>query len=307
MNNILVILASYNGEKYIKDQIDSILSQEKISVSVKVFDDLSNDNTLESLKVFKNDNQVEIVNNHISSGSAANNFLNAIKNISEEEILTYDFVAFSDQDDIWFPNKLNAASELLIKEKSSLYCSNLILWDQNSNKELIINKSFPQKKYDFLFEGGSAGCTYVFTSSFCIGLKKALNEFDYSSWQFFSHDWFVYFFARINHYKVSIDSNAYVLYRIHDNNVHGQLNANTLFAIRERLKLIKMGWYFKQIKRFSHHTAPESIENKIYRLYSKNYFSRLYVLVRYNFQLIRSSKKFFQFFIISLLPIRIKK
>jgi len=158
-----------------------------------------------------------------------------------------------------------------------------------------------------LFEGGSAGCTYVFTNDFCLGLKKVLEKTNYTQWKYFSHDWFVYFYARINDLLVSIDNNAYIKYRIHSDNVHGQLNKNSLYAIKERLKLIQNGWYFQQIKGFNKFITPGSLEGEIYHLYAKNYFSRLYVLLRYNFQLMRSTKKFIQFFIISLLPVKINK
>ena len=303
----LVILASYNGEKYIKEQIDSILSQESVDLDIKIFDDVSTDSTLNVLEDFKNNNRIEIIQNPIGSGSAANNFFNAIKNNNFENIGKYDFIAFADQDDIWLPRKLKAASEMLRSQNSDLYCSNLILWDEHTNNEMIISKSYPQKKYDYLFEGGSAGCTYVFTNEFYLGLKDILKSVNYKEWKFFSHDWFVYFYARINDFKVSIDSNAYIKYRIHSGNVHGQLNKNSLFAVKERLKLIKKGWYFEQIKGYSNLLAPESAEFRIYNLYSKNYFSRMYVLFKYNFQLIRSSKKFIQFLIIGLLPIKINK
>jgi rhamnosyltransferase len=304
---ILVILASYNGGKYIKDQIDSILNQESVTVEIKIFDDLSSDNTSAILDHFFVDERVELISNRLASGSAANNFFNAIKSISEHIIKGYDFVAFADQDDIWLPEKLNAAAAMLLKEQSSLYCSNLILWDEKSHNKSTINKSFSQKKFDYLFEGGSAGCTYVFTNDFCIGLKKTLEKTNFDQWKYFSHDWFVYFYARINGLLVSIDNNAYIKYRIHTDNVHGQLNKNSLYAIKERLKLIKNGWYFQQIKGYKNFLTPGSLESEIYHLYTKNYFSRLYVLLRYNFQLMRSSKKFIQFFVISLLPIKVNK
>jgi len=304
---ILVILASYNGGKYIKEQIDSILNQESVLLDIIVYDDCSKDNTIEVLDNYNINANVTVYKREKGTGNAARNFLDAIQSLSEELVNSYDFIAFSDQDDIWFPNKLFEAGQMLKKEHSSLYFSNLILWDEKTNNKSIINKSYPQKKYDFLFEGGSAGCTYVFTNDFCIGLKNVLKKTDYYQWEYFSHDWFVYFYARANGYKVSIDSNAYITYRIHANNAYGQVNKISISAIKERLKYIKNGWYFKHIKGFSEFITPESVESKIYHLYAKNYFSRLYVLLRYNFELLRSSKKFIQFFIISLLPIRINK
>jgi rhamnosyltransferase len=304
---ILVILASYNGGKYIKEQIDSILNQESVYLDIMVYDDCSKDNTIEVLDNYNINPNVSVHKRAIGSGSAAHNFLDAIQSLSNELINSYDFIALSDQDDIWFPNKLFEAGQMLKKERSSLYFSNLILWDEKTNNKSIINKSYPQKKYDFLFEGGSAGCTYVFTNNFCVGLKKVLIKTDYYQWEYFSHDWFVYFYARVNGHKVSIDSNAYITYRVHSNNVHGQLNKISLYAVKERFKHIKNGWYFKQIKGFSEFIAPDSVENIIYHLYAKNYFSRLYVLIIYNFQLMRSTKKCIQFIIISLLPIKINK
>jgi rhamnosyltransferase len=304
---ILVILASYNGGKYIKHQIDSILNQESVSLDIMVFDDSSKDNTIKVLSNYSLNSKVIVHEREIGSGSAANNFFNAIKGISDEVINKYNFVAFSDQDDIWLPNKLNEACKILKKESSSLYFSNLILWDEKTDNESIINKSYPQKKYDYLFEGGSAGCTYVLTNNLCLDLKNLLVQRKFVHWQYFSHDWFVYFYARVNQYKVSIDNKAYIRYRIHSENVHGQLNKNSLSAIIERLKLVKEGWYFKHIKGFSEFTPKGSTAYNIYQLYYKNYFSRLYVLLKYNFKLMRSSKKFIQFFIISLIPLKINK
>lgn len=304
---VLVILASYNGEKYIKEQIESILSQEGVLVKIIVFDDLSIDKTVALVRSNFIDNRVEIVHNLKQTGSAANNFFGAIKGLSIDYLNRFDYVSFADQDDIWLPQKLFSAIEKLTKDKSSLYLSNLILWEEEKNTKSIINKSYPQKKYDFLFEGGSAGCTYVFTTRFCKDLKEVLHQFDYSNWVFFSHDWFVYFYARINNVKVSIDSNAYILYRIHGQNVHGQLNVFSISALLQRLKLIKQGWYFKSIDGFIQFTVEGSVENNIYKLYTQNYFTRLYVLLRYNFDLMRSFKKFIQFFIISILPIKIEK
>lgn len=307
--NFLVILAAFNGVKYIEEQIKSILSQEDVNITLWVFDDGSNDGTLELLvsKFSQIKTNVHIIRNQIPTGSAANNFFNALLSFEDSFIEKYDYIAFADQDDIWLPKKLIAASRMLQIQKSDLYMSNLILWKEKTNKKSVINKSYPQKKFDYLFEGGSAGCTYVFSSPFAVELKKTIAKIDYKNWRFFSHDWFVYFFARVNNYKVSIDSNAYILYRVHDTNVHGQLNTLSLYAIKERLKLISNGWYYSHAKGFMTMLQHNFVENKIYRLYSKNYITRLYVILRYNFSLIRSPKKAIQFFIISLLPLRINK
>jgi len=306
--NVFIILASFNGLKYIEEQISSILSQEDVSITLKVFDDGSTDGTIDLLLYkYSLNNRIKVVQNSIPTGSAANNFFNALLSSEDSFLEMYDYVAFADQDDIWMPNKMKVAIEKLQSEQSDLYMSNLILWEEKTNKKSILNKSYLQKKYDYLFEGGSAGCTYVFSVFFAKELKKRIKSVNYKKWQFFSHDWFVYFFARIENYKVVIDQNAFILYRVHDTNVHGQLNTLSLHAIKERLRLINEGWYFKQAQGFISLLNPNSNEYKIYKLYSKNYFARLYVILRYNFSLIRSPKKAFQFFMLSLLPFRIHK
>lgn len=307
--NFLVILASYNGVKYIEEQLNSILNQQDVNVTILVFDDCSKDGTIDLLnsKYISNLTNVKIVQNRIPSGSAANNFFQAIKSIDEKIIDEHDYIALSDQDDIWLPNKLKEAGEILKKEKYHLYMSNLILWNESTNTTSIIKKSYKQKKYDYLFEGGSAGCTYVMTKQLTNVIKKTIKEVDYKKWNFFSHDWFIYFIARVYEFNVFIDDRAFIKYRIHQTNVHGQLNTFSFNAIIQRLKLIMNGWFYYQAKGFVTLLPIQSTKAKIYQLYSKNYFTRMYVIFRYNFSLMRSNKKGLQFFLLSMLPIINKK
>lgn len=304
--NFLVILASFNGVKYIEEQIFSILTQEDVNITLFVFDDGSNDGTIDLLfsKFSTSTTNVKIIQNSIPTGSAANNFLQAIKTIDDKIIGAHDYIALSDQDDIWLPNKLREAGKRLKKERSDLYMSNLILWNESLNSTSIIKKSFKQKKYDYLFEGGSAGCTYVMSKQLINVIKNTINKVEYKNWNFFSHDWFIYFVARINGLCVFIDDRAFMRYRIHQTNVHGQLNTFSFYALKERLKLIMNGWFYYQAKGFVNLLPSHSTEAKIYRLYTKNYFTRMYVIFRFNFSLIRSNKKALQFFVLSMLPIK---
>lgn len=304
MEKVLVILASFNGEKYVKEQVETILAQVGVDVSIYIFDDGSKDQTLSILSSeYSYDTRIRIFVNENPTGSAANNFLNALQSFDDFFLDRYDYIAFADQDDIWLPNKLQAATNMLQLQKSDLYMSNLMLWEEKNNRKTLINKSYTQKKYDYLFEGGSAGCTYVFTSSFAKELNKTICNINFSNWKFFSHDWFVYFFSRLNQYKVVIDKESFIFYRVHSTNVHGHLNTFSFFAIKERLKLVKNGWYFRHAEGYMTILSPYSDEYKIYSLYTRNYFTRMYVIFRYNFSLIRDPKKALKFFIISLLPL----
>jgi rhamnosyltransferase len=302
--NILIILASFNGVKYIKQQIDSILSQEGVNIYIKIFDDGSSDGTVELISSLYSSERIQIIQNEIPTGSSANNFFQALQQIEEIYFEKYNYIAFADQDDIWLPNKLKEAVVILDTQEADLYMSNLILWQEKSNRKSIVNKSFSQKKYDYLFEGGSAGCTYVLSAKFVSKLKEIIKNTDNLYWKYFSHDWFIYFVARTYNFKVTIDNRAFILYRIHETNIHGQLNILSIFAIKERLKLVANGWYYHHAKGFINFLPLNSKEIKIYKWYTKNYFTRLYVLFRYNFSLIRSTKKAFQFFLVSLIPLK---
>jgi rhamnosyltransferase len=299
---VLVILASYNGEKYIYDQIYSILSQVNVNVDIFVFDDVSTDSTIKVLENFS-DPKIKIFVNEAPSGSAANNFCNSLLSITDDTYKNYDFIALSDQDDIWCENKLKTAVDKLNANGFCLYASNLLLWEQNSGRESIIKKDFPQKEFDFLFEGGSAGCTYVFTSEFAISLKKELSNVNYLNWKFFSHDWFIYFYARHSGFNVILDDSFLIRYRIHNDNVHGQLNSNSWFSFKERFQLIRNGWYVKHIEGFLQIIKPDSNYYNIYYFYNLNWFTRVWVCVRYNFKLFRSKRKFLFFFLLSLIPL----
>lgn len=296
--NILVLMATYNGSKYISEQIDSVLMQEGVNIKLLISDDNSTDDTILIINKYLNDSRVSLVENKNRSGSAAKNFLNLVKIVDNPE--NYDFFAFCDQDDIWLSNKLLQATQCLKSDNADLYLSNLIKWDQKSGKKDLIKKNYSQKKYDFLFEGGSAGCTYVFTNAFYNKSKIALSQLKLTEWKNFSHDWYFYFFARTNNFKVFIDKNAYILYRIHDTNVHGQLNSFTYNAIKERLKMIREGWYFEQIEGFKNLLDENSESKKIYKLYSQNLLTRIYVIFYYNLSLMRSTNKFFMFCAVSL-------
>lgn len=142
---VLIILASYNGVKYIKEQVDSILNQEGVYVTLKIFDDGSKDGTVDLVSSWEERDQLQLTKNQIPTGSAANNFFNALLSFEDSFLERFDYIAFADQDDIWLPNKMKEAAESLQLEKADLYMSNLILWEEKNNKKTIINKSYPQK------------------------------------------------------------------------------------------------------------------------------------------------------------------
>ena len=106
MKTVLVMLASFNGASFISEQILSILNQKNVLVDVLVSDDSSVDGTIEQILLL-NDKRIKIVSGKF--GTPNNNFYNLI-NISPD---TYDYYAFSDQDDVWDDDKLDSAIQLM--------------------------------------------------------------------------------------------------------------------------------------------------------------------------------------------------
>ncbi|ATC36126.1 glycosyltransferase [Elizabethkingia anophelis] len=300
LNTVKILLATYNGEKYIKEQIDSILNQEGVDVSVSIADDGSKDDTI---NIIKNEYpNIEILINNPGTGSAANNFLKMIKTLDFNQ--DFEYVAFSDQDDVWLPKKMITAVNALNTNNAQLYCSNLTKWDTATQNFTELKKDFPQKKFDYLFEGGSAGCTYVFTKSFAKELRLFLEKIDYLDWEEFSHDWLVYFFARNRKYGVYIDSDSYIHYRIHDSNLHGHLNKLSFATIKEKFKQVLNGYHHEHARNYIKYVSKDSEEYKIYKSFLGNYFNRNKMILKYNTQLMRDNKKMIIFALLNFIKFK---
>lgn len=118
---VSVCLATYNGEEFIQEQIDSIISQLKDSDELIVSDDNSTDNTLKLVEGY-NDARIKIIYN-LGERGYSNNFENAINNASGE------YIFLSDQDDVWMDDKIETMlSEL---ENYDLVISDALISDSN--------------------------------------------------------------------------------------------------------------------------------------------------------------------------------
>ena len=118
MKKIAVLMSTYNGEKYIEQQIKSILAQENVDVTLYIRDDGSFDNTVYCIKKFQDKNINIIIGDN---KGPCNSFLELVNLVDD----TYDYYAFSDQDDVWLPQKLKKSIDLIekinVSEKSCLY------------------------------------------------------------------------------------------------------------------------------------------------------------------------------------------
>ena len=113
-NTVAILMATYNGEKFISQQLESILAQKEVDVHLYVSDDASNDNTVEIIKDFSSrypENFKKIFN--VKFRSPSKNFLSLFAKVPE----IYDYYAFSDQDDVWFENKLKNSKNFGVMTK----------------------------------------------------------------------------------------------------------------------------------------------------------------------------------------------
>ncbi|MCK6251374.1 glycosyltransferase [Pseudomonas fragi] len=237
-NKIAILLATYNGEYHLREQLQSILYQTHSDWHLFIRDDGSTDGTLDIIKDYASRiANITIVDNAGEyTGSAAGNFFKLL-HFSDYE--GFDYISLSDQDDVWAPNKLQAALAYLSLDRAGGYSSNLISYDNAMMRTSYIDKSQAQKNFDYFFQGGSAGCTYVFTREACLLIqRKTVNITTYKGR---SHDWLIYAICRANDIPWVLDRQAYIFYRQHANNVWGAKSAFS--GLVSKFKILRSGWY----------------------------------------------------------------
>ena len=235
LTKVLVILCSYNPNKTLLEQVDSIILQKNVLIEVQIFDDNSSmgGKYLEHCAEYNN----VTVHYCTSSGSAGKNFLRALTTV---EFSSANYVALSDQDDVWKKNKLYSAVMEMNENGCSGYSSNLSVWDGFSILGEL-KKPGPRDICEYYFQGSSAGCTYVLKSDICGNLVNIINKENFLNFSnLVSHDWLIYFLARSLGYQWHHSKESSILYRQHDNNVYGY-EVGFLSRIRVKLSWISSG------------------------------------------------------------------
>ncbi|MFF7708708.1 glycosyltransferase [Pseudomonas sp. NPDC007930] len=239
---VAIILASYNGNKFLKAQINSILWQSHRDVSLYIHDDGSTDGTLDILEAFRSNPRITVLQDNVITGSASGNFIHLLRTIPLD---AYDYIGFSDQDDIWDPDKISRALAVLKESGADGYSSDLITFGNYKHRPKKITKGGRPARYDYLFQGASAGCTYLFSQMLAMKVIATLEQFSFSDLAQRSHDWVVYAIARHNNYKWVHDDNCTVFYRQHGKNVYGA--GLGWRGSKARFNKVKEGWYRNNI------------------------------------------------------------
>ena len=220
---IEIVMATYNGEKYIKEQIESVINQTYTNWKLLIRDDNSRDKTIEIIKEYeKKDARIRLIKDNKGNLGFVKNFEELIKNSKEE------YIMFSDQDDIWVENKLDMYLKMIekIKNKGFMIHSDAILFDKN--KSNILKDTFISKK------AINRGLENVFFNYFVQGatilISKEIKNFILPfPKEVYLHDRYIHLISELFFERIFVNK-ALIYYRQHGDNQIGAKN-----TIRELL------------------------------------------------------------------------
>lgn len=221
-------MSTYNGEKYLKEQLDSLLSQSLLPTKIIIRDDGSSDKTLDILKEYKEKNSIIDYYQGDNIGPTKS-YYELLKKVEDA-----DYYALCDQDDVWFNDKLKKAIYKLEQEDKNiplLYVGRFILTDEKLHK-LDSNMSKLYSYTDFahsLVYHTSPGCTFVFNNL----TRKQVLKYDMNTRFCKIHDEIIHKVVSLFG-KVILDEEPLMFYRQHVNNVFG-LTANRKKELLHRI------------------------------------------------------------------------
>lgn len=265
-------MSTYNGESYLREQIESILNQKHNDICLLIRDDGSADGTVSIIKEYA-DNYRNISYYVGENLGAKRSFLDLMKHAD----MRADYYALSDQDDVWLPNKIVRAIKLLKSKKKNiplLYASKTILVDEFLTKIPLKIRRYAVKPSlgNALVENICTGCTEVFNNQLLQLVNRGVPEHEVM------HDWWLYLIASA-YGEVIYDDHSEILYRQHGNNSVGA-RSNWLSEIQVRFKNFSKsnGAIRKQAMNFRRifgNDYPDSQLTDWVADYKKNYKYRL--------------------------------
>ena len=201
---ISVCMPTYNGEKFIRIQLESILSQLGNDDEIVISDDSSTDKTVEIIKSF-NDSRIHLLENN-SFHSPVYNLENALKNAKG------DFIFLSDQDDEWTVDKVSVCMEKLKDCDLLIHDADIVDGNgiQTAKSFFKLNHTKKGKFYNLL-KNGYLGCCMCFSKKLCEALLPFPKELP-------MHDIYIGNFAAFNGYRIKFIEDKLIHYRRHGNN-----------------------------------------------------------------------------------------
>lgn len=219
-----ILMATYNGERYITAQIYSLLYQSCRDIRIIIHDDGSSDKTVDIVnEISKTDKRIMLINDGIKCGSAGKNFIHLLRYSSAK------FIMFCDQDDIWLDNKV----DLMLNEikKYSQECplviySNSYIWLANKGIEGVLQQNGTKALRDYLFLNcGVQGCASIFNEKMRDELLKWTGNIS-------MHDHLLQMIG-VTFGNIYYMESSLMLYRRHSASVTASMSIKA--SIRERL------------------------------------------------------------------------
>ena len=277
-----ILLATYNGEKYLKELIDSILNQTYKNIKLIISDDCSQDNTRKILEEYeKQDERVDVYYQPQNLGYVKN-FEFLLKQVKS------NLYMLADQDDVWLPEKIEKSVETLKRENADLVFGDLEVVDKDLktiypsfNDFMLlsrkIKKYIKSYKLNYLYNCVT-GCTVIAKSKFISKLLPIPANSKY-----FIHDHWLGIMMSI-YGKVAYMPEKYIKYRQHGNNQVGTNKISHKFTkltqVRElfiNVKLGVFGTYVENNDRF-----PKEIQELNQKAF--DYFNMLKDKKNFNFK-----------------------
>ncbi|MGL6064747.1 MAG: glycosyltransferase family 2 protein [Fusobacteriaceae bacterium] len=277
-----ILMSTYNGEKYLEEQLESLINQTYKDIKLLIRDDGSTDKTLDILKHYKKKYPTLIEIEFGKNLGVVSSFFKLIE-LSDQRV---DYFAFCDQDDYWEENKIENAIKNIKNNSPFLYFSRTKLVDENLK---FIDISLKNKiKINFrnaIVENVVTGCTAVINKKMmCLLKKRKINPKN-----ILMHDWWLYIVASFMG-EIFYDKESYILYRQHSNNVVG-IQTNKIKIVKNKIyrfiKKRKKNNLKNQIKELLDNYSEElSSSDKIYLeelLKTETIFKRIKNLYKLNF------------------------
>ncbi|EPC17559.1 glycosyltransferase family 2 protein [Lacticaseibacillus paracasei] len=292
--NVAICLATYNGEEFLENQIESIVSQSFSNWKLFIRDDGSEDRTPEIIKQFvqKYPSKIFDLSKIRGGGSSKANFFTILHWVTEYQ--DSDYYMFCDQDDVWLPDKIALSiSAIGVSSLPKLVHTDLKVVDGSLNtiaNSFISYSNLDPRKRDFahiLVQNNVTGCTMLWNRS----LNKLVDLQTTDS--ILMHDWWIALIAA-SFGTITFISTPTILYRQHEENVVGAQNVRSAAYVISKLRRfdsIRKGIQrtFDQAQFFHEEYNPclrcnmKNVLDEFLRLPKKRKIGKIYSCIRNGF------------------------
>jgi len=216
---VTILLGTYNGARYLPEQLESIAAQDHKNWRILASDDASTDGTADILRAFGDAHPLTILKG--PGRGHVGNFLHLLTSLPEGAQADGAAVAFCDQDDIWLPEKLTVAVEWLAKVpkgQPALYCSRRLIWDPiRESRRPSLAYTRPPAFANACVENIAPGNTIVLNPA----AAQLARDLAATAQDIYAHDWWLYLLITGVGGQVLYDPEPHLLYRQHDDNAIG--------------------------------------------------------------------------------------